>query len=294
MRRPPYIVFEFFNVRFVGYKIAYYILFVNYFRMLIKHIKKYFYLFGILWYTIKIMDFLMKYIRHIVLGASFFAIVGLYIGSTMSARPLIDQYTHLVEIYGLIALWLLYAALLATPLTSTFPTMPYRALYLKARRAIGVSAFFFGLVHGTIAFFFLFGGLQGLSFLVPPYTNGFIIAVVALLILAAMAATSFDSMVIRLGKWWKWIHRFVYLAGVFILIHALIFGRDFQRGLADSNTQFLFFGIIILLALQSLRLHRYFLRKYPAVSPGISASMVAILFLSISVYFYTALRGIGA
>ena len=239
------------------------------------------------------MDFLMKYIRHIVLWLSVLTIVAIYISSTMSALPLTAQYTRIVEIYGLTALWLLYLALLATPLTQVFPTMPYRALYLKSRRALGVSVFFFGLFHGGIAFFFLFGGLPGLSFLVPPYTNAFIIAVAALLILATMAATSFDSMVIRLGKWWKRIHRLVYLAGVFILIHALIFGRDFQRGLADSNTQLLLLAVVILLALQSLRLHRYFLRKYPAVSPGIFTGATAMLFLGISVYFYIALQGIG-
>src|SRR3989344_5711809 len=73
-----------------------------------------------------------------------------------------ENTSQLIQIYALTAISFLYFTLLATPLTKTFTFIPYRGQYIKARRALGVSAFYFGFIHGNLAFFNNIGGLEGL------------------------------------------------------------------------------------------------------------------------------------
>ena len=147
------------------------------------------------------------------------------------ARPSGDtvffQYGYLASKYAALAFWYLYAALLASPLTQLFPNLPYRMIYVKARRAIGASAFLFGLLHGVINFF-LIGGLAGFLKITSDsqYLIAFSPSFVALIILTLMALTSFDSMVVKLGVWLKRLHRLVYIAAVLIVIHASILIPD--------------------------------------------------------------------
>lgn len=136
----------------------------------------------------------------------------------------------LVPVYAYTAVFYLYLALLAGPLTKLFIWFPMRAQYIKARRAIGVSAFFFALLHARFAFFDLLGGFSSL----PTFNGTYLIAItlssIALLILTLMAATSFDYMVKKLTfPKWKMLHRFVYVAALFILIHAILIGSRFQE-----------------------------------------------------------------
>src|SRR5688572_7775072 len=68
---------------------------------------------------------------------------------------------ELIRIYALLAVIFLYFTLLATPLTRTFTFLPFRGHYVKARRALGVSAFYFAFLHGNLAFFNTIGGFSG-------------------------------------------------------------------------------------------------------------------------------------
>lgn len=95
---------------------------------------------------------------------------------------------------------------------------------ITARRAIGVSCFFFASLHASLAFFGLLGGFPGLRFLGTNYIVSASLGFAALCILSLMTATSFDSAVSYLGKRWKMIHRLVYAAGILIIIHFLAVG----------------------------------------------------------------------
>ncbi len=141
-----------------------------------------------------------------------------------------ERITVIVPLYAYTALVYLYVALLAGPLTKLFIWFPLRASYVKARRAIGVSAFYFGLLHAKFAFFDFLGGFPGLFTLNSTYLNALVLSSSALLILSLMAATSFDYMVkaLTFAKW-KMLHRFVYIASLFILIHAILIGTRFQE-----------------------------------------------------------------
>src|SRR5438105_3682800 len=75
------------------------------------------------------------------------------------------QTIRLEQIYAFAAIIFLYLALLIGPLCYTFFHIPYRDYILKARRAIGVSSFYFALLHSWIALFQQLQGFAGLNFL---------------------------------------------------------------------------------------------------------------------------------
>lgn len=64
-----------------------------------------------------------------------------YVISTTPESSL--QVIKITQIYALVAITYLYITLLATPLTKIFTSLPFRGQYIKARRALGVSAFYF-------------------------------------------------------------------------------------------------------------------------------------------------------
>lgn len=172
------------------------------------------------------------------------------------------QIIRLTQFYALTAVTYLYFALLASPLYMVFPKLPTKGWHLVARRAIGVSAFFFALTHASLAFFGLIGGFPGLRFLSLKYLIAISCSFTALLILSAMAATSFNFMVKKLGKKWKMLHRLVYLAALLITIHALLLGSNFQN-LSGTIPQIFLSALIILLVLESIRLYRWLSKFLP-------------------------------
>src|SRR6185503_19090661 len=91
---------------------------------------------------------------------------------------------------------------------------------ISARRNFGVFGFFYILVHFTIFWLLDRDGSIGSTLyeiVARPYLwFGF----GALLLMAPLAITSFDSMVTRLGaKRWKRLHRLAYVAAVAGVVH---------------------------------------------------------------------------
>ena len=122
-----------------------------------------------------------------------------------------------VPLSGQISGWLLFATLMITPLMLLLGPLPW----LKARRRnIGVAACLYGLLH--LAFWMVNANLHELirSFLRPSIAMGW----VAMSIMVALAWTSTDDWVARLGTGWKRLQRWVYPAA------ALTFGHWFLAG----------------------------------------------------------------
>ncbi|MBI2012101.1 ferric reductase-like transmembrane domain-containing protein [Candidatus Daviesbacteria bacterium] len=183
-----------------------------------------------------------------------------YIKTTVPSFGL--QTIRLTQIYALLSVAFLYFTLLAGPLTYTFKFLPFRGKYLKARRALGVSAFLFALMHVRLAFFEQLGGFAGLFFLPSNYLIAITLSFTALVIVSAMAVTSFDYIIDKLTfPRWKLIHRFVYLAAIFILIHALMLGSDFQD-LSGIIPQIFYVAISFLLLLEANRADAFLRRKF--------------------------------
>ncbi len=201
-------------------------------------------------------------IRFYVLLVSFFWAIGILLYSLTTIHSEQLQIIRITQWFALSATFYLYAALFIGPL-SRFVTNGFIQMWLKARRALGVSAFLFGLLHGCFAFFGQLGGFQGLLFLDKWYLLAISFSFTALLILAIMASTSFDFIIVKLKfRRWKIIHRFVYIAGIFILIHALMLGTHFQN-LSSLFPVLFYLGLAVLLLMHGILADRLLARKWP-------------------------------
>lgn len=225
-------------------------------------------------------------IRFYVLAFSAILAAGVYVWVTTTIPSGSLQTIRLTQIYAFLALIYLYFSLLASPLTQIFKFLPYRGEYLRARRAIGVSAFFFALLHAMFAFFGQLGGFSGLAFLDAKYLWAVIFGFLALLILTLMAITAFDKMVEKLGyKWWKLLHRFVYLAGVLTLVHTFMLGTHFSD-LSTAIPRATFVALIFLLGLEAIRVDKYLCNRWPGLSYFGVASMFVIHIIMIGLGYF--------
>ncbi len=170
---------------------------------------------------------LFRNVRFYVLVFSSLLSLAIYFYVT-NFTPASYQTIRITQIYALTATSFLYFALLAGPFTYNFKTS-LNSLYIKARRAIGVSAFYFAFLHYLFGIFGVIGGIMAVFSLPAKYILAISLSYTALIILLLMAMTSFDFMIkFMTFKKWKFLHRFVYIAGIFILIHALLIGEHFQ------------------------------------------------------------------
>ncbi len=216
---------------------------------------------------------LLRNIRfYILLFAILFA--GMIYFPTVAALGYETAVPELVTYYALWTIFFLYVTLLIGPLTFAFRNLPQRARLVKSARALGVSAFLFAALHAYFAFFGSLGGFAGLPYLQGRTLIAVLLGLTAFLILIALACTSFDFAVKRMGfKKWKFLHRFVYLAGVCILLHAfLMSSRFFGSGIL---AWVFYIGLTFLGILYVVRIRAYFLRpKRPAAAPAPSVAAV--------------------
>ncbi|HVV25711.1 MAG TPA: ferric reductase-like transmembrane domain-containing protein [Candidatus Saccharimonadales bacterium] len=167
------------------------------------------------------------------------------------------QMIRIEQIYGFVALLLLYTAILASPLTKVFPRLPGKDAYLHARRAIGVSAFYYAFLHGYITFFKQLGGFGGLKYLNQTYGVSLLAGAFAFGVLLIMAGTSFDWVVDRMGyKHWKLLHRLVYLASLAVLLHVILIGPHYDKGLGFlSGLTYLAGAVLVTLEMARIQLN---------------------------------------
>jgi len=208
--------------------------------------------------TIKVID---KYIRPIILGSAFGLSILIFLFFKIKLDSGGSFYTSVTDAYGITSALTLYTALLISPLTFTFSKLPYRAIILRSRRAVGVVSFYFGFLHGSISFFLLLGGVDGLGFLSTRYIYAFLISFIALIILAFLAFTSLDCAQKKMGKWWIYIHRFIYLAGILIFFHIIMLGTGYADIKSLKGIVFLTLSSILIL-LEGLRLNNYISKKF--------------------------------
>ena len=165
------------------------------------------------------------------------------------------QNIRLEQIYGFVSLFLLFLALLATPLTKAVSNLPLKDGFLHSRRAIGVLAFYYAFLHVLISFFKQLDGFRGLKYLDDKYLVSIVAGMTALLILMLMALTSMDWAVRALTfKNWKRLHRFVYAAGWLIILHVFLIGTHYIR-----HTIYFYItiaAIILLILLEIIRVSK--------------------------------------
>lgn len=138
---------------------------------------------------------------------------------------------------GKYALVLLILSLACTPINTVFG---FRQV-LKVRRPLGLYAFFYASIHFLIFigldYQFDLGLLQEAIFEKRYAFVGF----AAGLILLALAFTSTRGWMKRLGRTWMKLHKFVYLAGILVIIHYVWLVKS------DIRTPLLYGALVLLL-----------------------------------------------
>lgn len=148
-----------------------------------------------------------------------------------------DPAEELAKMTGIWAIRFLVLALAMTPLRRVFNQVEF----VRNRRMIGLFALFYATCHFMVWLVFLLG-LEWVriaeELVKRPYiTVGFS----AYLILLALGITSPKFMVRKLGRNWKRLHRFVYVAGILAVIHLLWILRS------DVGEAVLYGGLVALL-----------------------------------------------
>lgn len=130
---------------------------------------------------------------------------------------------RLEETYGWLSIGFLSVALLIGPTLTVFKRLPGRRQLLEARRLIGIGAAWFALLHSLITYIAQFKSVNPLD-LPFAYQRAFLVGLFALIILLALAATSFNRAFRAMGIWWFRLHRLVYIAAVLVVVHVALIG----------------------------------------------------------------------
>lgn len=163
------------------------------------------------------------------------------------------------QVFGLLCVLYWYVALIISPVGYVVGKQRMRHIEF-ARRAIGVSAAYFALLHGSVALWGQLGGIGQLTYLPPLFKWSLLGGLFALVILLVMAATSFDKVVkFMTFKHWKLLHRLVYIGGILAVLHIWTIGTH----LAYTNIQWTaFVALVTLSGLETFRGVTLFAKKH--------------------------------
>lgn len=154
------------------------------------------------------------------------------------------------QTFGFLCLIYWYVALIISPIGSIIGKTRIRHLTFL-RRAVGVSACYFALLHGGIALWGQLGGIAQLQYLPSLFQWSLLGGAIAIIVLCLMALTSFDAVVRFMSyRKWKWLHRLVYAAWFLVVLHVWSVGTH----LAYNNVQLMAFSALAILS--GLELYR--------------------------------------
>jgi DMSO/TMAO reductase YedYZ heme-binding membrane subunit len=223
--------------------------------------------------------------KTLIVGGSLVLSIAVYAYISLHTQSANLRLVQLEEFYGFMSIILLFKAVIARPLYRVFPTLSFKALHYRCLGGLGISCFYFALLHGVIGFFGLLQGVQGLPFLTTKELVSITLGFLAILILSIMAATSWNWMMRKLGERWKVVHRFVYFAVTAIVVHVLLIGSHYGEFTNFySIVPIMAFLATLLLYAASTRKHLF--EKYPTTPQWQSTLLVAVIALSIIFSFY--------
>jgi sulfoxide reductase heme-binding subunit YedZ len=117
----------------------------------------------------------------------------------------------------------LIIALAVTPLRNLWPRQRFTAWLVRQRRYLGVAAFAYAVPHLVAYIVRLSDVARIISEGVEP---GLLTGWIALLIFLALAVTSNNTSVRRLGESWKTLHRLAYAAAILTFLHWVLVAFD--------------------------------------------------------------------
>lgn len=189
-------------------------------------------------------------------------------------------YIRTQQVLGLLALVYWYIALAISPVVYILGRQRLRHLVFM-RRAIGVSAAYFALLHLGIALWGQLGGFAGLLVLPGAFQISLVLGGVAMLALGAMALTSFDAVIRKMTfRRWKWLHRITYGAFIAVLLHVWMVGSH----VTYSGVQIAAFTALLLLAvIESYRILKETDKRWHIVEGRLS--FVIMMSVAIAMWF---------
>ena len=165
-----------------------------------------------------------------ILGNKLFALAGLVsVGISLLVVPVFtggfgaNPLEKLLHQSGEIAIWTLGAVLALSPLRVLFPRSRIAAALNRHRRAIGVSACIYGLLH--FGFHVLYeGGWDGLMRSLSKPFIWFGLSGLSILVVLALTSNNWSIRALG-GKNWKLLHRLAYVAAAVLIYHQAIAGK---------------------------------------------------------------------
>jgi methionine sulfoxide reductase heme-binding subunit len=119
-----------------------------------------------------------------------------------------------------IGLWTVRFITIALAITPAATVLDWPKILL-VRRMVGVTACVYALMH--LSLYVVYENFRLLTVVSEIALRFYLtIGFTALLLLTALAVTSTDAAMRRMGPWWKRLHRAVYLIGVLALLHYFI------------------------------------------------------------------------
>lgn len=238
------------------------------------------------------MNFWQKRLGVVILISSFMLSIVIFAYAVTIITDKRLQNIRIVQFYALASVIFLYVTLLISPLYSAFSSLPLRIYAITSRRALGISAFYFGLLHSLFAFFGLLNGFDGWSFLGNKYKFPVLLGLFVMLILAILASTSFSWVIRKLGRKWKYLHRLIYLASIILIFHILILGTHFHDILQNIPQTFAD-AVIVLLLLEGGRLDKHLSKKYGKDSDIRTLSFIFFILLSLVMFVLFPMGGLN-
>lgn len=124
-------------------------------------------------------------------------------------------YEQFMHISGEFSVRTLIFAFIATPITLMFPGKRFSKWLMRNRRYFGVAAGLYGVYH---TFYYLF--YQDLQQILGEFFDlAIITGWISTFIFIPLLITSNDFSVRRMGKNWKKLQRWAYLAGIMVILH---------------------------------------------------------------------------
>jgi sulfoxide reductase heme-binding subunit YedZ len=159
---------------------------------------------------------------------------------------LADPLKYILHHLGFIACVLLAVVLTLTPLRVLFPKSALVQALNRHRRLVGVSAFFYALLH--LSTHLLYEG--GFAILASDVKKPFLLTgLVAFSILLVLAMTSLNRAVRWLGgKRWKNLHRLAYVAAALVAYH-----QAAARKIFPAQVLWIFVPLVLLELLRIVR-----------------------------------------
>ena len=139
-------------------------------------------------------------------------------------------YPQMMSESGQLSIWYLILTLAVTPMLMVINRVGRGAAIgiwlLRRRKHFGLGSFIFATVH-ALHYIRDTGDLGSLWF--EAFYIEILVGWLALVIFLVLALTSNRASTRRLGRWWKPLHRFVYLAAALSFLHWYLFDWNTER-----------------------------------------------------------------